>query len=182
MPTIRSPVIVRTKKPATPKTPSPNWSAAPTHSLTGPLWRFSSAPCGQCPIPSSKSPQPRARSAAAELSRPIAVLEIALSRLPVFISEPKARCAKGLVCVEVRVLDRKIPVRIQNLEAALFFSLVGFLIGKELLDQQGTVEIVVGDCGVLEDDGDAVIPAAVRLGVISRPGHSHLHIAAHLHR
>jgi hypothetical protein len=74
--------------------------------------------------------------------------------------------------VEVDVLDRQVPVRFQDFEAALFFFLIGFLIGIELLDQRGAVKIVVGNRRVLEDDGYPVIPTAVFGGVIARNGHA----------
>jgi hypothetical protein len=39
----------------------------------------------------------------------------------------------GLTGVEVEVLDREIPVSVEDFEAALFFLFVGVLIGEELL-------------------------------------------------
>ena len=36
--------------------------------------------------------------------------------------------------LQIHILDRQVPMRIQNFEAALFLFLVGFLVGKELLD------------------------------------------------
>ncbi len=63
--------------------------------------------------------------------------------------------------IQVQVLDRQIPVSFQDFEAALFFFLVGFLIGIELLEQRSAVKTVVGNRRVLEDDGYPVIPAAV---------------------
>src|SRR5258708_37109343 len=67
--------------------------------------------------------------------------------------------------IQVQVLDRQIPVSFQDFEAALFFFLVGFLIGIELLDQRGAVKIVVGNRGVLKNNRHAVIPAAVLGGL-----------------
>jgi hypothetical protein len=69
--------------------------------------------------------------------------------------------------VEIHVLDRQIPMRIQDFEAPLLFFLVGLLVEIELLDDARAVEIVVGNRGVLENDGDAEIPSAIFGGVIA---------------
>src|SRR5260370_37916064 len=75
--------------------------------------------------------------------------------------------------IELYVLDRQIPVRLQDFEAALLFFLVRFLIGTKLLDNRGAVEIVVGNRCVLEDDGHAIIPALAFRHVIPRRHHAH---------
>src|SRR5919109_5293874 len=70
--------------------------------------------------------------------------------------------------VEVDLFDGQVPVRVEDLEAALLFFLVGFLVVIELLDDRRAVEIVVGDGGVLENNRHAIIPAAVFRHVIPR--------------
>src|SRR5216683_2926004 len=76
--------------------------------------------------------------------------------------------AGGSAGVEVEVLDGHVPVGVEDFEAALLLFLVGVLVGEKLLEEGRGVEIVVGDLGVLEDDGGAEIPAAVFGGVIAR--------------
>src|SRR5271167_5021847 len=81
------------------------------------------------------------------------------------------RCSftqKTLGAAEVDVLDGQVPMGVEDLEAMLLFALIGLLIGEELLEQRLFVEAVIGGGGVLEDDGDAVVPAAVFGGVIAR--------------
>ena len=63
--------------------------------------------------------------------------------------------------VEVDVLNRQIPVRIEDLEAALLFLFVKLLVHGiriELLDDRRAVEIVFGNGGVLVLEGDGTIP------------------------
>ena len=70
---------------------------------------------------------------------------------------------------------------IEDFEAALLFALVGVLVGKELLEERGGIESVVSDFGVLEDDGGAIVPAAVFGGVIAGSDREYLQDAAELH-
>src|SRR5260370_6920101 len=82
--------------------------------------------------------------------------------------------------LEVHILDRQIPVRIQDFKAPLFLFLIGLLIGIELLDHRGAVKIVVGDRRILEDDGDPVIPSPVFGRVAPCNGHAHLSLPPYL--
>src|SRR5271170_4417121 len=67
------------------------------------------------------------------------------------------------------VRDRQVPVRQQYLEAALLLPFISGLVGIELLDQ-GFFVGIGGRCKgrVLEDDGDAVVPAGVLSHVVGR--------------
>src|SRR4029077_4431542 len=69
--------------------------------------------------------------------------------------------------VEIEILNGQVPVSVEDFKAALFFLLVGILVGEELLQKGSGVEVVVGDLGVLEDDGGAKIPAAIFGGVVA---------------
>ena len=82
--------------------------------------------------------------------------------------------------VEVRILDRQIPVGVKNFKAALLFLFVGVLVGKELLQERDGIKVIVGDLGVLEDDGGAKVPAAVFGGMVPRDLSEDLEDAAHL--
>lgn len=80
------------------------------------------------------------------------------------------------------VRDRQIPMPGEDLEAALFFFLVGFLIGPELFDECLLIGVGAGRDGrVLVDDGHAIVPAAVFGGVIARLIHPNLEHPAHFH-
>ncbi len=59
-------------------------------------------------------------------------------------------------------------MRVQDLEPALLLTLVRFLIGIELLGERRLVKVLVGHGGVLEDNGHAIIPAAIFCRVIAR--------------
>src|SRR6266851_2923467 len=113
----------------------------------------------------------RRRSGRSSDSDPVGKIRLLPERTSLWSASPR---------VEVHVLDRQIPVGIENFESPLFFLLVRFLIRIESLDQRGAVEIVVGNRGALEDDGHPVIPAAVFGHVIARRGHAYLQHAAQL--
>ena len=91
------------------------------------------------------------------------------------------RAIRRATCVEIDVLDGHVPVRVENFEAVLLFPLVGVLIGKKLLEQRRGIEIVVSDFGVLENDGGAIVPAAVFGAVIAGSDREHFQDAAELH-
>src|SRR5579871_1325892 len=66
-------------------------------------------------------------------------------------------------------------------EAALLLVLVSILIRKELLLEGVFVERLVGYGGVLEDNGDAVVPATVFGSVVAGLVHPDFEQAANLH-
>src|SRR5262250_699738 len=57
---------------------------------------------------------------------------------------------------------------IKNFEASLLFLLVCVLVWIQRFDNSRGVEVVVGDCRVLEDDCYAVVPALILCRVVSR--------------
>src|ERR1700752_5370547 len=70
--------------------------------------------------------------------------------------------------LKISSFHRQVPMRVEDFEAALLFALKCFLIGVHLLLQRGLVERLVGDGGILEDDGHAIVPAPVFGGVVAR--------------
>src|SRR5208337_471102 len=87
-------------------------------------------------------------------------------------SAPGGRAgSRHLFRVQIDRLHRQVPMRVEDFEAALFFALERILVGIHLLLQRSLVEGLVGDSGVLEDDGHAEIPAAVFGSVIARLVH-----------
>src|ERR1700739_611769 len=81
---------------------------------------------------------------------------------------PLARYADSRLFLQISSFHRQVPMRVEDFEAALLFPLKCFLIGVHLLLQRGLVEWLVGDGGVLEDDGHAIVPAPVFGGVVAR--------------
>jgi hypothetical protein len=70
--------------------------------------------------------------------------------------------------LERDVLDRHVPVGRKDLEAPLLDVLEPLLIGEEVLPDSCIERGVVGDDGILEDDRDPVVPAALLGGVGAR--------------
>src|SRR5690242_11329314 len=80
----------------------------------------------------------------------------------------------GLFCVQIYVLDGHIPVRFEDFKSPLFLALVGFLVGKELLQECRSIKVVVRDFGVLENDRCPIVPAAVFGRMVTRRGRENL--------
>src|SRR5580765_5196715 len=98
---------------------------------------------------------------------------------------PCTLCAMALresrgssLLIQLDCFDGHVPVRFKNGETALLFMLVGILVRKHLFLECLFVEGFVGDRGVLEDYGDAVVPTAILGRVIARLVHPDLHHAA----
>jgi hypothetical protein len=72
-------------------------------------------------------------------------------------------------------------VGLQNFKAVLFFAIGGSLVGKELGQEGVLIDRGVGRLRVLEDDGDAVIPALLLGHVESGGVHAHRQDAALRH-
>src|ERR1700722_3042065 len=82
--------------------------------------------------------------------------------------------------IEVHCLNRQIPVRVENLEAALLLALKRILVRIHLLLQRGLIEWFISHGSILEDNGHAEIPAAVFSGVVPWLVHPNLGDAPHL--
>ena len=80
---------------------------------------------------------------------------------------------QGSLGVQVDVLDGQVPVRIEDFKAALLFLLVRLLVGIELFDERFLVEAIIGDGGILKDDGDAVVPSTILGRVVARSNRRH---------
>jgi hypothetical protein len=83
--------------------------------------------------------------------------------------------------IQINILNRHVPVRVKDFEAMLLFALVGILVGKKLLEERRGIKRVVSDLGVLEDDGGAIVPAAVFGAVVARRGREYFQYPPQFH-
>src|SRR5271165_5924007 len=82
-------------------------------------------------------------------------------------------CRVLLSRIERYILDRQVPMGVQDLKPSLFFFLVRFLIRIKLLDERAAIKIIGLHCRALENDGHAIVPSAIFRGVIAWPCHTH---------